>query len=595
METYQDYGIDVSPRSSGQTKTICPRCSQTRTNKRDKSLSVNFDKGIWNCHYCGWSGHLKNETKNPYHVKQPAKYYTRPKPRNTTALSDKLVQWFGGRGISQSTLDQMRIAEGMEVMPQTGKSMNTLQFTYWHNDELVNVKYRTGNKYFKMESGAELIPYNIDAILGAKECIVTEGEMDCLSFVECGLTNCISVPAGANSNLSFLDNFIDDYFEDKEIIYIASDTDEKGCLLRDELVRRFGQERCRIVTYGDECKDANEHLVKYGKESLKQCISNAWEFPVDGVYTVSDYEQDLDNVYMHGLPKGMTIGHPNFDKLMTLETQRLCVVTGIPGSGKSEFIDEICVRLNLRYGHKVAYFSPENMPFSYHATKVIEKLVGKSLTRRDMPLHEYNMAKEYMQDNFFHILPTQGYTLDNILNKASYLVRRRGIRILVIDPYNRVENEQPTTLSETQHISRILDRLTNFAQQHDVLVCLMAHPKKMTNEDGKTAVPTMYDINGSANFFNKADYGIIVHRYRDYNYTLVRVAKVKFRQRGELGDCHFKYDSRNGRYIPYDLDSPPPPFDYTNYLVTRLNDDISQQQQTFNLDFLCEDSTPPPF
>ena len=77
---------------------------------------------------------------------------------------------------------------------------------------------------------------------------------------------------------------------------------------------------------------------------------------------MSDFETSLDAIFENGLQRGLTIGHDNLDRLLSFETKRLCVVTGIPGSGKSEFIDEIAERLNIRYGWRFAYFSPENFP-----------------------------------------------------------------------------------------------------------------------------------------------------------------------------------------------------------------------------------------
>lgn len=581
MKTFSDFGIEIpGGRTSGKVKMLCPHCHEQRKNKRDKSLSVDLDKGVWHCHYCSWSGTIHvGERSND----TPKKNYRRPTPRPITALSRRLVNWFNNRGISEWVLERMKINEGSKFMPQDGKEMNTVQFNYYLNGELINVKYRTGSKHFMLESGAELIPYNLDAITGQKECIITEGEMDCLSFVEIGKSNCISVPNGANANLTYLDDFIDGWFEDKETIYIAVDTDTKGVLLRDELIRRFGSERCKIVTYGDDCKDANEHLQKYGKESLEQCLRNATDVKVDGIYSLNDYEDELDGIYEHGLQPGFKVGHPNFDALCTFETKRLAIVTGVPQSGKSEFIDEMCVRFNIFYNFKVAFFSPENMPIEYHAVKLIEKLCGKRLKAvndiENITSQQYRHAKEYYRDNFFHILPEDGYTIDNILAKAKYLIRKRGIKVLVIDPFNRIENDQDAHETETQYISKVLDKLTNFAQQNDVLIFLMAHPRKV-NKDVNKGVPTMYDINGSANFYNKADFGIIVHRERENkDYTLVRVEKVKFRHLGHLGDATFKFNVINGRYIPWNpSDSVLVNFqqDMEDFIIAKENGSISQ-------------------
>ena len=565
MNDWGKFGISIPPgKKSGQIKVFCPQCRDRRTNKRDTSLSCDLTTGLFHCHYCGFSGCAKVREME---TKITKKEYILPKTNGNPTLSEKVVAWFSGRGIHLPTLTAMKITEGKEWMPQKGKEWNTIQFNYYKEGILVNTKFRTGDKCFKLVSGAELLPYNLDSIKGTKECIITEGEIDALSFVECGRYDVVSVPNGAGTNLTYLDDYLDDYFEDKETIFIASDTDTKGVILREELLRRFGPERCRVVEYGEGCKDANEHLVKYGKESLLECLANAPEPKIEGVFTVSDFENSLDLLFEKGMQKGYTIGHENFDKLCSFETKRLCIVTGIPGSGKSEFFDEIAERLNIRYGWRFAYFSPENAPLQYHASKLIEKFTGKKFNKQSLPHGEYQQVKEHLEKDFFFISPSDDFTLENILRKAKMLVRKKGIKALVIDPYNRIESDQDYRITETQHISKTLDRLTNFAQQNDVMVILMAHPTKMPkNKDGVIEAPTLYDISGSANFYNKADFGITVHRNRINEYTEVHVQKVKFRHLGELGVAKFKYNINNGRYCPFE-DEYYPVWDNANHLV----------------------------
>ena len=584
MKDYSDFGIKIPyGRTRGKLKTFCPQCHETRHNKTDKSLSVDLDKGLWNCHYCGWGGSLNEsefddspEGKRRWMEKQPwfrpaeirreKPVYKKPAPHALTSLSERAQAWFTSRGISPQTVQALKISEGMEWMPQKQGQANTVQFNYFKDGELVNVKYRTGDKCFKVCSGAELLPYNIDAIKGQRECIITEGEMDALSFVEIGFPNVISVPNGANNNLSYLDAYIEDYFDDKDTIYIAADTDTKGVLLRDELLRRFGAERCRVLDYGADCKDANEVLMKHGREALKRCLAEAPEVKLEGVFTVSDFEQSLDALFEHGMQKGVTIGHECFDRLCSFETKRLCVVTGIPGSGKSEFIDEIAERLNMRYGWRFAYFSPENAPLAYHASKLIEKFTGKKFSKTTLSYGEYKQVKRHLEDNIFFISPKDDFRLETILERAKFLVRRKGIKALVIDPYNRLEDESEGQ-NETKYISKQLDRLTNFAQQNDVLVILMAHPTKQPrNKDGVIEAPTLYDISGSANFYNKTDFGIVVHRNRVENTVEVIIQKVKFRHLGECGTALFKYNLNNGRYTPY-TNGVEPKWDNDNHLI----------------------------
>lgn len=590
---WEKYGIDAPRGTSGNKKVFCPQCHDQRRDKRDKSLSINLATGEFNCHYCGFSGCAAEKeswerSDRPWHnyapIRRQKPVYKKPQPRPTTPLSAKALAWFKGRGISEQTLLAMKITEGMEWMPQKQGQANTVQFNYFHNGELINTKFRTGDKCFKLVSGAELLPYNIDAIKGQPECIITEGEMDALSFYECGRHDVISVPNGANANLDYLDDYIEEYFDDKEVIYIASDTDTKGVLLRDELVRRFGAERCRILEYGEGCKDANEHLQKFGRDSLLACIAAAPEIKLEGIFTVSDFEQSLDALFENGMQKGVTIGHENFDRLCSFETKRLCVVTGIPQSGKSEFIDEILERLNIRYGWRVAVFSPENAPLAYHASKLIEKFTGKKFDKEHLSFGEYKQVKEHLEQNFFFISPSENFKLDTILDRAKYLVRRRGIKILVIDPYNRLESEQGGR-NETQYISEQLDKLTTFAQLNDVLIILMAHPTKQPrNKDGVIEAPTLYDISGSANFFNKTDFGLVVHRNRTDNTVEVHVQKVKFRHLGECGTALFKYNLNNGRYVPF-VNGTEPVWDNSNHIQEEYRRRVQEAEQAATFDF----------
>ena len=258
-------------------------------------------------------------------------------------------------------------------------------------------------------------------------------------------------------------------------------------------------------------------------------------------------------------------------------------MTGISGSGKSEFIDEIAERLNMRYGWRFAYFSPENAPLAYHASKLIEKFTGKHFNRQSLTFGEYKQVKEHLEQNFYFIAPTD-YKLETILEKAKFLVRKKGIKCLVIDPFNRLEDEQGG-MSETRYISHLLDRLTNFAQRNDLLIILMAHPTKQPrNKDGVIEAPTLYDISGSANFFNKADFGIVVHRNRTENTVEVHIQKVKFRHLGECGTALFKYNLNNGRYTPY-TNGIEPIYDNENHLRAEIRRRQEEAEQAAVFDF----------
>ena len=565
MRDFHSFGIDTCRRTAGRIKTTCPQCRETRRNKRDKSLSVNLDNGKFLCHHCGWKGYAPDETelrerrqKDEYRQRmhQLPSHFHRPVFDPThLSLSEKTGHYLVlVRCLSESAIRYLQITEQEEFMPQSGEKENCICFNYFENGVLVNTKFRSGQKHFKMVKDAELIPYNIDGILNTPECIVTEGELDAASFITIGRKDTVSVPSGANSNLAWLDRFIPTHFEDKKTVYIAVDEDSAGLKLREELVRRLGAERCRIVHFGPGCKDGNEHLVKYGADSLGICLAQAEEIPLEGVFTADDVSKELRALYENGMAGGAETGWPNFDKYCTLELQRLLIVSGRPGDGKSEWVDELVIRLCLRHEWKIAYFSPENMPIIYHHRKLIEKLTGLGFNPHiGMTEELYAQSVRFLTDNVCHILPgDEDYSIDTILSKARGLVVRRGIRILVIDPLNRIDQRLPQGQTELQYLSSLLNSLSRFATHYHCLVILVAHPRKMNRNPvtGITPCVEMYDIFGSSDFYNKADFGIVVERDDKKGMVRIHIDKVKFKHLGSPGEATFVYNVINGRYSP---------------------------------------------
>ena len=570
---------DLGIVNDGKKKQFCPECHANRTDKRDKSLSVDWEKCIAHCHYCGKSFFFGKTEKMAYTPqpknRQEAKTYRKPgRLTNEEPLDENMCRWFSDRGIPAEVAGAEGIVKVCRKMPQTGQIEKCIVFPYTVEGELVNRKYRDGAKHFMLEKDARLVPWRIDHIRDTPECIITEGEMDALSFIVAGRDDVVSVPNGAQKNLTWLEDFIETHLENKTRIYIAADTDAKGLELRAELIRRFGEEKCRIVTYGEGCKDANELLQQGGVAALRTAIEEAQEVPLEGVFTAGDVRGELEALFEKGLQKGATLDMGDLDNLLSVEVGRLMIVTGIPGDGKSEFLDEMAVRLSLRYDWRCAWFSPENFPVTLHHPKLMEKLIGKRFKLGTMTPMEFDAAVRYLSRNFFDILPEEGYRVDTILEKAEALVRRKGIRVFILDPYNCLEHQIPTGQSETQYISEFLEKLRSFAHRRQVLVVLAAHPTKMKKDpiSGKYPVPTMYDVSGSAAFFNKADFGLAIERDRTQGVTRIHVQKVKFRHLGQLGVASFRYNLFNGRFVNFreggtpDIPDGPVNWDNENWL-----------------------------
>jgi len=548
IDEFNQYGL-----KEGKTQGICPLCSHDRQPKNQKAQCASYDweRGLGTCHNCSTTFQLHTYQRKGASEKE----YVRPDQKPTKKLNSKVVQWFETRGISQKTLTDLRVGEGPEYMPQTGKTENTIWFNYLMGDQLINVKYRDGRKNFKLYKGAEKVFYNINSIVGYDTCIITEGEMDVLALHEAGIKNAISVPNGAtltNNNLDYLDNCID-YFEDKEKVILAVDQDDAGQMLQQELIRRLGAEVCFLVTFED-CKDANEYLLKYGKEKLAERITKARPVPLENVTTFKDIEDEVTDFVKNGFKPGYQIGLPNFDDIFSTYTGQFITVTGIPSSGKSDFVDQMVVGYNANYGWKTAFASPENAPTYLHAHKLMRKTWGDMPTRADIGGAKWKEVSEHVNDNYFFI-DMDKYSLESVLRKGAELVKRKGIKCLVIDPFNKIRDIDCKTEDVNRYTMEYLTKIEMFCKKYDVLTFIVAHPTKMYKDsNGKIEEPTMYNIKGGGEWYDASYHGILVHRDYDAKTVKAKVLKVKFQNLGENGaEAHFKWEHKSGRFIPHVL------------------------------------------
>ena len=537
----EQIGIIVNG-NAGLTKTKCPKCSHERKKKSDPCLSVNIDKGLYNCHNCGWSGGVKFKARQEYTI---------PEKENAN-VSERVLKYFESRGISEPTLVHWKVGESLEYMPQVQKNRRVINFNYYRDNKLVNVKYRDSEKNFKMVSGAELIFYGLDNIRELDKVYVVEGEMDALSLHEAGVYSVCSVPNGAskgNQKLEYLDNCWQ-YFKDKKEIIICTDNDDAGLMLRNELARRFGRYKCKYVDFG-QYKDANEVLMAEGTKSLRAFVNEAKSFPLEGVLNIDNIWQNVLNYNEKGVVN-YGIGLGESDNYFKMAFGEWSVITGIPNSGKSDIVDQICVNMATKYGFRSAMFSPESFPYEGHIKRIANKLNEKNCNNDDL-----NNTKDFISEHFHWVkIDLENLTLKGILNAFRELVFQRGINICVIDPWNMLDHSAQKDYS---YIGRLLSEITQFCQQTNVHLLLVAHPRKIESIEGTYKKPTLYDISGSADFFNKTYNGIICYRCigqkSSYKSDIVKIyiEKVKRKENGQLGDFEVAPDFYNGGvYKPID-------------------------------------------
>ena len=281
-----------------------------------------------------------------------------------------------------------------------------------------------------------------------------------------------------------------------------------------------------------------------------------------------------------GLSTGVSTGWPAVDEHYKVVPGELTLVTGIPNSGKSEWLDALVVNLSRLHGWRVAMCSMENRPVE-HARKLMEKYSGKAFCNAEYSAGAALLSEEdvldalvWIDERLTLIRPPDGGApdVDWLLARARAAVLRYGIRGLVVDPYNELDHRRPSHVSETEYVSGMLTKVKRFAQAYDCHVWLVAHPRALSNWRG--GAPNLYDVSGSAHFINKADNGLVVHRPHagggggarvgaggggggfddaggDPFQVQVLVRKVRNKAAGRIGDALLRYDRANGCYYDY--------------------------------------------
>tara|TARA_R110001632_G_scaffold14182_6_gene48101 strand:+ start:1042 stop:2880 length:1839 start_codon:yes stop_codon:yes gene_type:complete len=567
----RDVGLRLG---SGQHKIACPFCSNSRRKKNQKTLSlkVNEEAIFYNCWHCNEDGGIKfNDNSFRVVRRDNVSNINKPIPvenKNRWGVigdGNGSLQYLQSRGISKETAEKIGVKFTRQYIATAQKEVSCIVFPYQNKGICNFAKIRSFPEKGFSSQGSALNFYNIDNVKEKDWVIICEGEMDCLSFIESGYDSVISIPHGAV--MKVVDGKVDPHDDGKfkfiwnskkildgcDKVVIAMDNDASGVAMEEEIARRVGKDKCYKVVYPSDCKDANEVLVKYGKEKLKELAEKPIPYPVSGLYDASHFYDQVDDIYEKGIGTGISTGYKEVDDLYTVVEGQLTVVTGHPSSGKSEFVDQIMVNIAKEKGWKFGICSFENEP-RIHIAKLISKHMGKPFFDGHTPKlnrQELEQGKKFVLDNFCFLYQADGSlsTLQSILDRMKVAVMRHGIRGVVIDPYNYIAKDMTT--SETDWISDMLTKLRVFAQAHGIHIWFVAHPTKMMRkDDGSVPPPKGYDIAGSASFFSKSDVGMTVHRPNasTSNVSQILIWKCRFSWVGSIGECDLEFDKITSRY-----------------------------------------------
>lgn len=285
----------------------------------------------------------------------------------------------------------------------------------------------------------------------------------------------------------------------------------------------------------------------------------ATQNPENCIVSAYDLAKEIEDFYCDGLPNGFSTGIGSLDKYYRPDKRYITIVTGVPQHGKSELVDEICVKMARNHDWRFLYFSPENYPIELHVSKLIRKVGGKPFGKGytgAMSVNETAKAIDFIEGNFKFIRTDDtGFTLENILESAKYCIEINDLDGLVIDPWNSIDHQRPPNLREDEYISQALSKIISFARFNNIHIWLIAHPKKPDpGRNYKKTPPGLYDISGAAHWYNKADFGLTVFKpeVREGTEAHVIVTKVKFRNYGKPTPAEepvvLDFDIASGRY-----------------------------------------------
>ncbi len=424
-------------------------------------------------------------------------------------------------------------------------------------------KMRTlsGEKRFSQE-GESPIPWNEDVLrdeaLNGQPLIITEGELDAVAAIQCGFSRTISVPDGAPQEASN-EPFAQKRYEwvgdlrprlSREIvpeIILATDGDGPGQALMQDLSVMLGRFRCKFLTYpkakdGRRLKDLNEVLVEYGPKGVVQTINRAAYIQSDGVYRMSELPE---------LPPSIAYaaGFNLLDENYKVRLGDFSVVTGIPSHGKSAFVHDFFCRLSNRHGFRIVWasFEQETQRDHRRALRTWYCEMPEWKLQRDQTA----AADAWIETNHrFIVAPEEvDVNLDWMMERLEQAVIQHDCQVAVIDPWNEMDHMRDREETETEYVGRAIKRFKRFAKAFQVHLVIVAHPTKIRrDENGKTPMPSLYDIAGSANWNNKADVGIIVHRENEDD-TLIKVAKSRYHtQIGVPGAVRMQFCRDDLRY-----------------------------------------------
>lgn len=466
----------------------------------------------------------------------------------------------------------------------TGKNRTCIAFRNYVEGYCCNVKFRsittvTENRNIggqavsrkKREKGFDQLssftpcaPYNIDCLRPdfcseQHNLFITEGEKDCLTLLTMGCGKVISVASGANTNLDRSFEAFREWLAPIRNVIICGDQDQRGRELTAALFDYFASKKVYACRWDQRLwgKDITDVRCQHGEQKARDIISSAQLLTREDIldFTGDDDESIILENLTSTVQRGYSVGvGSKTDEIFRLtDSGGLMVLTGVPGTGKTDFLNFLTTSLIRERNAHVAYCSFETPDKHRHMASLTKVWMGEE--RIEMLDRDVIMPRiHHITSHVSHIeMRRDSPTPQRILSKAEAVYAQHpDMQFLVIDPYLYMELTVNRNVTETNAIKKMLTTLQDWAHDHRVWVFIVAHPRMLHREDGTDEFEevTYYTISGSANWANISDYIGSLKRIKgpDYDYTRFTTLKVRDQEVCRTGEVYYKRSS-SGRYL----------------------------------------------
>ena len=546
------------PRGNELVFDICPYCKGASKSNKEK-FAINLNTGAFNClrSTCGARGSFFTLAKdfNFPLGDDVEEYYGNPRKKYKTysikhiEIRDEAVKYCESRGISEE------VCRKYEITVQKDKP-NILVILFRDRQGTVCcIKYRKTDFNKETDKSKEWFEQDgLPILFGMNHCdmsadtlVLTEGQMDALALATAKVVNPVSVPNGAKGKTWIPHCW--DFVQHFKNLIVFGDYENGEITLVDMVQNRFPNVTIKVVQKEDYCgcKDANEILRTYGEEQVRKAVENAKPLPIAQLvdYTKVDHINVLD---MESLPTHID----SIDKVLVkgLYFGQVILLTGQRGDGKSTFMQQLICNA-VDDGIKTFLYSGElpnyvvrnftdTMLTGMHESEIRQPTVDK--------LNQHYEGMLYLYD--FNVIENNEY--NDVLRIAEQAITQYGCRLVCMDNLMTiVSSASNDTLYQAQ--KDFVGRLVKMAKLYNVIVILVAHPRKRGGSDVRDF--TNDDIAGSGDVMNMADVIMSYQRRKkqiegeDGSFRELWITKNRLTGNLAMGDSAIplKYESRTRR------------------------------------------------